>query len=145
MPAKIARFMGTTWGPPGSCRPQRGPMLAPGILYQGYLLCTKPAVYGPDILHLLCTFDHRAILLPTWIKNHKRHRHFGEKTSNFVFSSEPADDSISVKLVTKCGFRIYIRHRLFRVKSCPQTTYDIHSNSMTGLSPWQQLLPRFSA
>ena len=26
---KIARFMGPTWGPPGSCRPQMGPMLAP--------------------------------------------------------------------------------------------------------------------
>ena len=24
-----ARFMGPTWGPPGSCRPQMGPMLAP--------------------------------------------------------------------------------------------------------------------
>ena len=27
--AQIARFMGPTWDPPGSCRPQEGPMLAP--------------------------------------------------------------------------------------------------------------------
>ena len=27
--AQIARFMGPTWDPPGSCRPQVGPMLAP--------------------------------------------------------------------------------------------------------------------
>ena len=27
--AQIARFMGPTWSPPGSCRPQMGPMLAP--------------------------------------------------------------------------------------------------------------------
>ena len=25
---QIAKFMGPTWGPPGSCRPQMGPMLA---------------------------------------------------------------------------------------------------------------------
>ena len=30
-PAQIARFMGPTWGPPGSCRPQVGPMLAPHL------------------------------------------------------------------------------------------------------------------
>ena len=26
---QITKFMGPTWGPPGSCRPQMGPMLAP--------------------------------------------------------------------------------------------------------------------
>ena len=30
-----AKFMGPTWGPPGSCRPQMGPMLAPGTLLSG--------------------------------------------------------------------------------------------------------------
>ena len=31
--------MGPTWGPPGSCRPQMGSMLAPWILLSG-ILCT---------------------------------------------------------------------------------------------------------
>ena len=31
----IAIFMGPTWGPPGSCRPQMGPMLAPWTLVSG--------------------------------------------------------------------------------------------------------------
>ena len=31
----IARFMGPTWGPPGSCRPQMGPILAPWTLLSG--------------------------------------------------------------------------------------------------------------
>ena len=35
--AQIAKFMGPTWGPPGSCRPQMGPMLAPWILLSGWL------------------------------------------------------------------------------------------------------------
>ena len=32
---QIARFMGQTWGPPGSCWPQMGPMLAPWTLLSG--------------------------------------------------------------------------------------------------------------
>ena len=30
-------FMGPTWGPPGSCRPQMGPLLAPWTLLSGYI------------------------------------------------------------------------------------------------------------
>ena len=30
--SQIAKFMGPTWGPPGSCWPQMGPMLAPWTL-----------------------------------------------------------------------------------------------------------------
>ena len=32
---QIAKFMRPTWGPPGSCRPQMGPMLAPWTLLSG--------------------------------------------------------------------------------------------------------------
>ena len=35
---QIARFMGPAWGPPGSCRPQMGPMLAPCTLLSGNAL-----------------------------------------------------------------------------------------------------------
>ena len=31
----IAKIIGPTWGPPGSCRPQMGPMLAPWTLLSG--------------------------------------------------------------------------------------------------------------
>ena len=34
---QIAKFMGPPWGPPGFCRPQMGPMLAPWTLLSGYL------------------------------------------------------------------------------------------------------------
>ena len=33
--SQITKFMGPTWGPPGSCRPQLGPMLAPWTLLSG--------------------------------------------------------------------------------------------------------------
>ena len=35
---QIAKLMGPTWGPPGSCRPQMGPMLAPWTLLSGTVL-----------------------------------------------------------------------------------------------------------
>ena len=35
MPTQIAKFMGPTWGPPGSCRPHMGPMLATRTLLLG--------------------------------------------------------------------------------------------------------------
>ena len=37
---QITKFMGPTWDPPGSCRPQMGPMLAPLTLLSEYY-CTK--------------------------------------------------------------------------------------------------------
>ena len=36
--SQIAKFMGPTWGPPGSCRPQMGPMLAPWTLLSGLFI-----------------------------------------------------------------------------------------------------------
>ena len=39
---QIAKFMGPTWGPPGSCRPQMGHMLAPRTFLSGtwqYMNC----------------------------------------------------------------------------------------------------------
>ena len=35
MTSQIAKLMGPTWGPPGSCQPQMGPMLAPWTLLSG--------------------------------------------------------------------------------------------------------------
>ena len=36
--SQISKFMGPTWGPPGSCRPQMGPILAPWTLLSGVSL-----------------------------------------------------------------------------------------------------------
>ena len=42
------KFMGSTWGPPGSCRPQMGPMLVPWTLLSG---CTYVTVMRAYKLH----------------------------------------------------------------------------------------------
>ena len=44
--SQIAKFMGQTWGPPGSCRPQKGPMLAPWILLSGIMSLVRSAWYA---------------------------------------------------------------------------------------------------
>ena len=46
---QIARFMGPTWGPPGSCRPQMGPMLDPWTLLLGTMSPgRRPAIIRAD-------------------------------------------------------------------------------------------------
>ena len=41
--SQIAKFMGPTWGQPGSCRSQMGPMLAPWTLLSG--MCFQKAIF----------------------------------------------------------------------------------------------------
>ena len=43
--SQIPKFMGLTWGPPGSCRPQMGPMLAPWTLLSGVFFI-KPLMFA---------------------------------------------------------------------------------------------------
>ena len=43
-PSQLAKFMGPTWGPPGSCRPQMGPVLAPWTMLSG-LCCAQDGTY----------------------------------------------------------------------------------------------------
>ena len=43
--SQIARIMGPTWGPPGSCRPQLGLMWAPWTLLSGMVL----TLYSPAL------------------------------------------------------------------------------------------------
>ena len=61
--AQITTFMGPTWGPPGSCRPQMGPMLTPWTLLSGglttpayckYICCNRrvPSQYQPGAVFI---------------------------------------------------------------------------------------------
>ena len=42
---EVARFTGPTWGPPGSCRTQMGPMLVPWTLLSGHTIVWFSLVY----------------------------------------------------------------------------------------------------
>ena len=56
---QIARFMGPTWGPPGSCRPQMGPMVSPWTLLSGSHYCAvcdsmlECVILGPNCTTIL--------------------------------------------------------------------------------------------
>ena len=52
MVSQRAKFMGPTWGPPGSCRPQMGPMLAPWTLLSGIFTLRQP----PEFLQCFCVW-----------------------------------------------------------------------------------------
>ena len=49
---QIAKFMGPTWGPPGSCRPQVGLMLAPWTLLSGNWIYPWSVAVASTILWL---------------------------------------------------------------------------------------------
>ena len=48
--SQIAKFMGPTWGPPGSCQPPMGPMLAQWTLLSGLKLCENKGCQSPSQL-----------------------------------------------------------------------------------------------
>ena len=58
--SQIARFMGPTWGPPGSCRPQMGPMLAPWTLLSGIFLKHHDMGYSSSV-HLYRRSDNSCL------------------------------------------------------------------------------------
>ena len=49
---QIPIFMGPTWGPPGSCRPQMGPMLAPWTLLSGDSPHARPSA---SVVPVVCS------------------------------------------------------------------------------------------
>ena len=51
---QIAKFMGPTWDPPGSCRPPVGPMLAPWTLLSG-TFCTFFSRSRTGVFFLVCS------------------------------------------------------------------------------------------
>ena len=60
--SQIAKFMGPTWGPPESCRPQVGPMLAPWTLLSGW---ASSSSFAFDNVHLHNTKRLRPVIFPT--------------------------------------------------------------------------------
>ena len=68
--SQIAKFMGPTWGPPGSSRPQMGPMLAPWTLLSGMdkLPALVPLCEGnPCHWWVLLTEGHKYITLVFYV------------------------------------------------------------------------------
>ena len=83
--SQIARLMGPTWGPPGSCRPQVGPILAPWTLLSGvfmrYLVTFVVIILSPPRhvgWSVRCCISHQ---LDSYISNRRVLMAFG---SHFI-------------------------------------------------------------
>ena len=57
--SQIARFMGPTWNPHGSCRPEVGPFLAPWTLLSGHQSFAKASVL---------TISYRQVTSMKWLQ-----------------------------------------------------------------------------
>ena len=68
--AQIAKFVGPTWGPPGSCWPQMGPILAPWTLLSGrapgLLQCREFNIQILQNLQPFQSFHHFEIVYKAW-------------------------------------------------------------------------------
>ena len=64
---QIAKFMGPTWGPPGSCRSQMGPMLAPWALLSGYLNITLTYTIYISITQMIASSQCALWWYRTWM------------------------------------------------------------------------------
>ena len=73
--SQIAKFMGPTWGPLGSCRPRMGPTLAPWNLLSGLLLRAhyrmsfatwNSDIYSASVTVMLYSIDRSHVTTAIW-------------------------------------------------------------------------------
>ena len=107
---QIAKFMGPTWGPPGSYRPQMGPMLAPWTLLSGINRSIIEWHSGLDKLILWlsnttnsCIYIHIYIFRFNSLRPRRYRRHFTDAIFKCIFLNENEWISlrISLKFVPK--------------------------------------------
>ena len=84
--AQTAKFMGPTWGPPGSCRPQMGPMLALWTLLSG--------CYQYLVSLMVFVVDQSVVTL----RQRQNGRHFTDDTFKCIFLDENIRISIKISL-----------------------------------------------
>ena len=65
---QITKFMRPTWSPPGSCRPQMGPMFAPWTLLSGYVWLYVISV-KICVIRLLIFLRVVSLVLEQWTNN----------------------------------------------------------------------------
>ena len=71
-----AKFMGPTWGPPGSCRPQMGPMLAPRTLLSGNSSVLVKYAYDRKFITMWYSIDTIMISFLSNITTHNKNSNF---------------------------------------------------------------------
>ena len=94
MLSQITKFMGPTWGPPGSSRPQMGPMLAPWTLLSEMLYRTSDS--------------SRALYYQLSLEaNHPCHNNCREETTTMTYH-RPCNDFFAPK--STVVFNVFLTH-----------------------------------
>ena len=120
MGPQIAKFMGTTWGPPGSCRPQMGPMLAPWSLLSGTLM---ENLWVMLMIISVSMSQHRTEGCQLLI----RHRYM--QIYMYIYVYIYVCVFVCIRQSQRCGF---------------QLTYFYNRNDSTSLFHWQRSKPLLS-
>ena len=108
---QIAKFLGSTWGPPGSCRPQMGPMLAPSTLLSGLQLTWKHT-------HIYILAGIRYITCKT--------KHYYTRTRGQTIQTVKNESSTIAKAIKDKGRNL---------SSAPSPTQTLHSITTAYLLP----------
>ena len=115
---QLTKFIGPTWGPPGSCRPQMGPMLASWTLLSGWSCSDWPAVhFYADLclfgmLRLAVGLTHRHV--PRW----RVHALWGVELT-FAETADTIPIHVSVTDTNRVWISNYIHVKLLLVKTHP--------------------------
>ena len=138
-PTQIAKFMGPTWDPPGSCQPQMGPMLAPWTLISGYILQLRDLIWflirlwhGNTFhtLPALCEGNHNGNVLCNQLWHHPQNINRASQCVKIVFISIIYGFIMSCKkLCVIWSFGAYVIHGLTGLTHLPldkkhQTTFS---------------------
>ena len=110
LPSQIAKFMGPTWGPPGSCWPKMGPMLVPWTVLSGsspqcdsreiaWLEQYQIPVYAYHLMTQMVSSNSGYISM-SW-----RHYHIVKLwTGKYITHNHTKPHHSRIKLETKCKF-----------------------------------------
>ena len=125
--SQIAKFMGPTWGPPGSCRPQMDPCWPHEACYLGqYLLCVVYSAYNVLCYAVLWLGDdwsylHSSGLFP-WNLDSNRIVNYRSRWNNQRTGLNKSHEMLpqwnSYKATIElCDFPAYIRRVMFYDKN----------------------------
>ena len=93
---QIAKFMGPTWGPPGSCRPQMGPKLAPWTLLSGSSFHQRHNCYNAGGAGCRVTSRQKPWYYHIWETRHSKRR-LGITDARFAYPNGLLDKGIGIQ------------------------------------------------
>ena len=143
MASQIARFIWPTWGPPGSCRPQMGPSLAPWTLLSGQ--APDGPLVGPmnfhwiKILHMKWPMLNTVACIRTMCRVTFRNQRW--QHSHTIATEDILLDGIADRQVSSCfsSIRSPSRTSSYLIKFMPSYFMGFYDKTFIRINVWSQL------